>query len=57
MEGKIGKINSGPLATMLLAVVVNVANEMRTAVVDKFRKEKVMEIDLRNIDDIYINTY
>ncbi len=42
---------------MLLAVVVNVANEMRTAVVDKFRKEKVMEIDLRNIDDIYINTY
>ncbi len=56
MERKIiGKINSGPLAALLLAVVANVANGLKITVMDKIRKEKIMEIDLRNANNDDIN--
>jgi len=46
MEKKVvGKINSGPLALMLLTTIANVATELRVILKDRVNGQKVMEID------------
>jgi hypothetical protein len=46
----VGKINSGPLALMLLAAVAKVATELRATLKDRIDGQKVMEID-KNAED------
>jgi len=41
----VGKINSGPLAVMLLATVATVATEVKITLKDRINGQKVMEID------------
>jgi 23S rRNA maturation mini-RNase III len=41
----IGKINSGPLAIMLLTAIAHVAIDLKITLKDKISGQKVMEID------------
>jgi hypothetical protein len=51
MEKKVvGKINSGPLALMLLAAIAWVATELRATIKDRIDGQVVMEID-KNAED------
>ncbi len=40
----VGKIGSGPLAVIILATIANVAKDIKVAVRDRIKEQKIMEV-------------
>jgi len=47
----VGKINSAPVAVLLLSVIANVATDLKITVKDKIKGQKIAEVDLRSAKD------